>query len=229
MIKVIILCNNFEATKTIINKVVYSISEIKIVGIYNKSNEIPDAINDMNPDLIITTNKNLITLLNKKSILYNSGIILITNENVNTSNYTNVLAINNYLPYETISNTISEFIDETFHLSKKEKITNTLKNLGFDFKLSGTVYLYDAILYASSFKGYYSYEKIYKDVYTYVAKQNGSDVDRVKWSIARTINYMCNKHTKESYKIVEKYFGVCYPEKPTPKTVIGFIANILDL
>ena len=40
---------------------------------------------------------------------------------------------------------------------------------------------------------------------------------------------MYNNHTKESYKIVEDYFGTPYPSKPTPKLVISLIASKLSL
>ena len=102
------------------------------------------------------------------------------------------------------------------------------KNLGFNFKLAGTIYLCDSILYVSTYKGYYSFEQLKRDIYSYVADLNKTIPDRVKWAIARSINYMYEKHTKESYKVVEDYFGLKYPKRPTPKLVISLIANNLD-
>ena len=112
--------------------------------------------------------------------------------------------------------------------SQKEKAAKILSYLGFDFKLSGTIYLLDSILYAHTYKGSYSFEKLERDIYSYVANLNSTSVDRVKWSVFRTINYMYSKHTDESYKIVEKYFNLEYKSKPTPKLVISLIANNLD-
>ena len=121
------------------------------------------------------------------------------------------------------------FIKNTVGLSRREKAATMLVNLGFDFKLNGTVYLLDSILYAHTYKGAFSFEQLRRDVYSYVAQLNNTTIDRVKWSISRSINYMYKRHTKSSYAIVEKYLKVEFPIKPTPKLIVSIIANTLDL
>lgn len=133
------------------------------------------------------------------------------------------------LSFSDMAKEISNFIKENVECSRKEKATRILFKLGFDFKLAGTIYILDAILYVHSYKGSYSFEKLKRDIYSYVAKINGSNIDRVKWSIARSINYMYESHTQNSYKIIENFFGIEFPKKPTPKLVISLIANSLDM
>jgi hypothetical protein len=66
-----------------------------------------------------------------------------------------------------------------------------------------------------------------KDIYPYLAKVNHTQIDNVKWSIARTINLMYLHHTTKSILKLEEYFCLEHLQKPTPKHIISVISNKL--
>lgn len=227
MLKLLILCNKMETAKSIVNKIVSNLNDVKIIGFANTLSEANHILKEFQPDLIACTSKDIIYLINEKFINYYPGIILLTQKKYRAASYKNLVIIDPNNKTDFIIHKILTFIKQ-HQSSQREKAVKILTYLGFDFKLSGTVYLLDSILYAHTYKGSYSFEKLERDIYSYVANLNNTNVDRVKWSIFRAINYMYKKHTTSSYKIVEKYFSLEYPTKPTPKLIISLIANNLD-
>ncbi len=228
MLKILILCKSLSTTKKIANKILCDLEEIKIVGIANELNESKELILKTEPDFIISTTSSIIEFLENNINFYTPKVIIISRSSeIYTDNKT-MLILNYNMKFSEMSKYISKFIRQDISISKKDKVRKELSNLGFNFKLCGTIYLFDSILYSSTYKGYYSFEKLKRDIYSHVAELNNSTPDRVKWSIARSINYMFQKHTLKSYEVVEKYFGIKYPKKPTPKLVISRIANNLD-
>lgn len=227
MIQVLIICKENESVKRMINKILINIDGLKVVGIGNNLKEAQELIIKIQPDLIISSYVEILEFIKEKFISYHPGIVILSNKSKTRRN--KILHIENTLPNNEIAQKISIFVSSTIICSQKEKIINLLSKLGFTFNLAGTVYLLDAILYTHTYKGSYSFETLSNDVYSYVAELNNSNMDRVRWSIARSINYMYDKHTKSSYKVVEKYLKIQYPEKPTPKLIISILANNLDL
>lgn len=227
MIQVLIFCKENESIKKIINKVLINIDGLKIMGIGNNLKEAQELIIRIQPDLIISSFSEILGFIQEKFISYHPGIIILSNKS--KTKRKKVLYIENTLPAKEMAKRISLFINSTIVCSQKERIINLLSKLGFTFNLAGTIYLLDAILYTHTHKGSYSFETLSNDVYSHVAELNNSTIDRVRWSIARSINYMYDKHTKSSYKIVEKHLKIQYPEKPTPKLIISILANNLDL
>lgn len=229
MLKILIICKSFSTSKKITNKILCNINELQISGIANNLIEAKELLEKTETDFIITTISNIVELLEENLVSNIPRIILISKStNVSFSDSRKLLELSYNLNFQEMSKHILTFIRTDLNDSKKEQATEILSKLGFDFKLSGTLYLLDSILYANKCKGSYSFEKLKRDIYSHVAKQNNTDVNIIKWSIARSINYMCQKHTEETYEIIEKYFGIKYPKKPTPKLVINLIANILD-
>ncbi len=228
MLKLLILCKTPDTVKNIINKMVSNITDLRIIGIANTTLEAEKIMEEIQPEIIITTIEEIIETIQDKFFHYYPHIVLFSSSTNQDINYKNLLVIPLQLKYEVITNKISEFI-KTKVVSHREKATRILTHLGFDFKLNGTLYLLDAILYAHTYKGACSFEQLKRDIYPYISEINDTSANRVKWGIERSITYMYKKHTEDSYKIVERYFSIRYPEKPTPKLVINFISNHLDL
>lgn len=231
MLKILVLCNQISTAKALINNVISNIRDLQLVGIANSSKEALKLIEKNEPNLIISTNENVISLIKENFKYYTPGIILISKpkDDLTDFYYKNLLHLHYALNFEKITNYIINYIDNNYFSSKRKKAQEILASIGFNFKLTGTVYLLDSILYANTYKGSYSFEKLKKDIYSHIAIINNTTIDRVKWSIARSINYMYQKHTKTTYANAEKYFGIEYPSRPTPKQVISSIASILDL
>ncbi len=225
MLKVLIVCKENQTAKKIINKIVVKNEDLKIVGIANTLEETKDLFKVIEADLIITTNRNIVNLVKNKFIAHQPSIVLISKTKMSTVSTKKVLHLDYSLSFSEMAKKISMFIRKNLTSSDKEVVTEMLLKLGFDFKLSGTLFLLDAIVYARTFKGTYSFETLAKDIYTYVAENNNTTVKRVKWSIERPIHYMHKKCTKEDYKNIEKCFKIEYPEKLTPKLVINVLVN----
>lgn len=227
MLNLLIFCKKFETIKSIINKIIPNLNNVRIIGIANTLKESENILKETQPDLIITFSKEIISTITQNFINYYPKIILLSKLKYITQDYNNLIIVDSSKKIETITYEICKFIKAN-QSTQREKAINTLSKLGFDFKLSGTVYLLDSILYAHTYKGSYSFENLERDIYSHVAKINSTTLDRVKWSVNRAIKYMYNKHTSKSYKIIENYFYLKFPSKPTAKLIISLIANNLD-
>lgn len=224
MIRTLIICSNFEIAKRLINKILYKIDDVKIIGIMSRLK--PEVI-DRKINLIITSNKNIVYDVLDNKHLSSVKIIFISFYAIKLFENKNLLEFNYFSSDTAISNSITYFINTKFNNPSKKKVIKILKNLGFDFKLVGTLYLVESIMYIHSFKGY-SFETLYRDVYPYIANINNTTINRIKWSIERSIRYLYNKNNEKDILNIYNYFGVKYPDKITSKMIINFIANSLQ-
>lgn len=229
MVKVLIMSKQVNVCKEILNKILSQIDGLRIVGIVTKLSEANSIMKEIEPNLIISTELNIIKLLKSNFLTYSPSIVVLSKNTQKYTDYDKLLFLSFDLSYSEMSSRIFNFIKDDIISNFKEKTIDTLIKLKFDFNLSGTIYILESVLYIHTYKGSYSFEKMNRDIYPYIAKIYGTNSNRVKWSISRSINYMYNKHSKESYKIVEDYFGTPYPIKPTPKLVISLIASKISL
>lgn len=229
MLKLMLLCNTLSTSQKITNKIISNIENIRLIGIATNLEEAQGIMKETDPDLIVTTNLKIFELIQEKFIISSPGVILISNSKVNHDiSYKNYILFDYRESFSTITEKLSEFVKENLKTSKKEKAIKILSHVGFSFKLSGTNYLLDSILYANSYKGSYSFETLFYDVYSHVAELNNTNSNVVKWAIERSINYLYGSASKDTIKKIDKYFGVTFPEKITPKFTINFIANKLS-
>lgn len=230
MIKILIFCNKLTTAQLLTNKIISGVSDLQLIGITTTFDETQELIDKCEPDLIISTNEKIIDFVKKTYAHYTPAIVLLSKIDPLTDlYYKNCIILDSDSSIQNIAGYIFNFVQSAIKQSKKKHAINILTTLGFDFKLSGTIYLLDAILYANTYKNTYSYEQYQKSIYTHVAKLNNTYLDKVSWAITRTINYMYKKHTRESYQVLEKYLGLEYPSKPTPKLVVNTIATLLDI
>ena len=228
MIKVLVVCKNIENSKKIINNIICKISDLQITGIANSFEEAKELLMNNESDIIITTNQKIIEYLKVEFITYKPGIIIIDSIVRLENYYQKALLLDNKYDFETMKDKIVFFIKHYVESSQKEKIFNLLTKLGFEYNWSGTVYIQDAILYAHSYKGSYSFEHLKRDVYSEVALKNNTTISKVKWSIERALLYLYNKNLEETYSLSEELFKIKYPRRMTSKQIISIIANLLD-
>ena len=231
MINVLILCSDNSSAKNLVNNVISKIPDLRLIGIANTIEEGVFFIRKYEPFLILSTNTTLLDCLEKSPFAYRPGIILISNS-PETFNRT-YLFKNTFLRINTtednlklIFDKILNFISKKYITLKTENIKKFLITLGFDFKHSGSTFLVDCILYIIIHKDCSSFENLTKEVYPYVAKKNKTTPQIIKWSIERSINYLYNK--EETFDIIEKYLGIKYPEKITPKVLITLIISLFE-
>lgn len=104
------------------------------------------------------------------------------------------------------------------------KIINELLSLGYNFKLKGTQYLLETIVYISTKKDINLLENLEKNVYQHIAIRNRKKVLNIKTSIIKATNYVCNYQDED---VLYRYFSIKI--KMTPKLVISTILNKLDI
>lgn len=228
MLNVLLFCKQVDTSKKLLNKIIGKIPNFRLIGIASTIKEASDIMQSIEPNIILTTESSISDLLNNKFITYRPGIIYITNQKYSTKK-DNILILDFQLTFPEMTRRILRFINQNITGTYREKIISMLQTFKFNFNLTGTKYIIDAILYVHSYNGSYSFEKLKRDVYAYVAKINSSTENKVKWSIERSINYMHKNHTPKSYKIIEDFFGVKYPQKPTPKLLISMFVNKVEI
>lgn len=103
-----------------------------------------------------------------------------------------------------------------------KKIKNELLLLGYNFKLKGTQYLLETIKYIYIKNDMSLLENLEKNVYKYIAENNGKKVLNIKTSIIKATNYVYNYQDE---KKIYEYFSI--EIKITPKLVISTILNKL--
>lgn len=103
----------------------------------------------------------------------------------------------------------------------KEKITNEILYLGYDFSHKGTKYMIETINYIS-LNTDRSFESLEKDIYPIIAKKYNESVHNIKCRInsATTAMYY-NCDSKE----LQEYFSFYTDTKPKVKTIINTILN----
>lgn len=229
MLKILIVCKEYGMAKDYVNSIVARISSLRLIGIANTLIEAQGIMIKDKPDLILTNIPSILPFVKETFILHLPKIILISKASKKKNLPENIFLINENIGLPAIKSLISNFLKANSMSSKKEQITKLLLDFGFDFGITGTNFLVDAILYTHTYEGSHYFERLGRDVYSYVAKINGTNSSKVGWSINRSVAYMYEKHTKKTYGNIEKYFKIKYPEKPTPKLIINLIANNLDI
>lgn len=225
MINVLIVCNNFVIVKKIVNEILHKIENLKIIGIIDNLDLKTETL-EKETNLIITNNTDLVSQVINNQLLSSIKIVSISFNNFKCFDNKNVLEINYFSPNNIISDTVKYFISTTFNDPSKDKIITILKNIGFDFNLIGTIYLIDSIVYIHFFKEF-SFDTLQKDIYPYVANLNNTTISRVKWAIERCIKYLYRSNSNTAFSEIYHYFGIRYPNKITPKTLINLISNSL--
>ncbi len=218
MYKAIIYNNNLKLIKRICNILLGKLDNIKLIGITSNIEELTDMLNHNKINMIIVSEcgtKKLENLSLFKNI--ENKIIFCQNpQNFRNSKY--IL----HLPLECndkyLQKEFQKFILKINARSVRKKVYKIMERLNFDFKLIGTNYLLEAIVYSYINKEKYLFENLTQEVYPYIAKIYNVKPDNVKWSIVRSVNSL-----KFNSNLNELFSNYC--EKITPKTLISEIVN----
>ena len=150
--------------------------------------------------------------------------IIIGDENMgNVKNSKHVLYLSTHTNQKSTLKQIKSFtqkIDEEFI---RKKVIRILEKFNFDFKLIGTKYLLESILYSYMTKETYLFENLEKQIYPYVSKKYNDTPLNIKWAIIRSINNM--KARLNTCNLPN--FSLENSEKITSKYIISEIVNKL--
>lgn len=232
MIKVLIVCKDNLTAKSIVNNVTSKISDLHLIGIGNTIAEGLNLLKKREPTLIITTSQKFLEILNNECTTYTPGFVLISKPDPDHPAVYKYRKLLLHIPYtdnfELILNSTFRFVTDNYSTSKKKFIKQILTDIGFDFKLIGTNFLFDSILYITNYTGASGFNNLSSDVYPFVATKHNSTPLVIKWAITRSIKYLYNKCDSETLKKIEDYFDIKYPKKMTPKIIIKSITHMLE-
>lgn len=227
MYNLLLMGDNYNTIKQICNSIISKIENIKIIGITIDFNELCSLISETKSEIIIICNTNYDTLPLLKISNYTPLIIIISDYKTKIKKFKNKILISNKVSSKYILNQIESCIENRNVEFVRQEVVDILKYLKFDFKFLGTHYLLDCIVYSYLHRDSYEFENLEKKVYPYIATKNKTSAGNVKWAIIRSINNMYLNHTTQTFHIIEDYFCISFPEKPTNKLIIGMIVNKL--
>ena len=102
-----------------------------------------------------------------------------------------------------------------------------LEKLHFDFKVLGTTYLIETILYCYENRADCVFDNLERNVYPHIAKKYNASLNKVKWDIIRTTEIMNTNVSLINQKHLPDTLKVNVFEKTTAKQLIGAIlANL---
>lgn len=223
MYNVVIFSNNLNLIKKFSNIIFKHFDNMRFSGFASNKKELSALCETSNINMIILSDKDskkdsLLPLLKH---IENKIIIYDVPNNFKNSKYTL------YIPYCADTNFIIEKLNKFAYKSGEKairlKIHHILETLNFDFKLVGTNYLLESIVYSYFTKDKYHFENLEKRIYPYVSQKYNLSVENIKWSIIRAVNHM---KFHSSSKELEKY-NLLFIEKITPKSIILEIVNRL--
>lgn len=213
MLKIIFYNPDLKQVKNICNNIINQFENLQIVGIATMESEINSLHKNTNADIIIynydSVNSRILKYLEKfkiKIIFYNNL------KNLNNNNYT--LYLSQKSKINSIQESIKAFIikfDEQFIY---QKVFEVLKKYDLNFKLNGTFYLINCIVYSYLNKDKYVSDNLEKNVYPQIAKQFNTTISTVKWAVIRATNSIKD--------ILDPEIAI---DKITPKSLINEIVN----
>lgn len=224
MYKVVLFNSSLELVKKYCNLLFNEFNNIKLAGIASNKKELSFICQNSKINIIILSSKDmknenisyLLDTIEYKVIIYDSS-----------KNHPKSSKYNLYIPIDSTDEYIlekfSSFISKVNERTIRKKVRRILEKLNFDFKLVGTNYLLESIVYSYLNKDNYLFENLEKKIYPYVSQKYNVSLQNIKWSIIRSINSMKSNLNSASFK----NYNIDFPEKITSKLLISEIVNRL--
>lgn len=188
MLKILILTNDMESLKTLCNTILNRVEILQICGISTNLEEFITLGEKLSPDIIYMNASDYMqskfyskTNLAKYKIIY-------CNTATTFKNSPNKLLISRNSSANQAIELIRDFAKKHDLTRVRNIVIRLLEELHFDFKIVGTTYLLETILFCYENRADYVFENLEKNVYPHIAKKYNSNADNVKWSITRAIN-----------------------------------------
>lgn len=227
MFNLLILHTDVNSVKNICNNFVCELSEIHLCGITTSIEEFDIFFEKNKPDIILMDYQSYIkskyTNYTETKLL---KILFCSNEKICKCTATKLIVPEN-INLTTLLKSVKIFISKQSTELLRKKVIKLLQSFCFDFKLIGTTYLLESILYCYEHKTDYVFENLEKKVYPFVATLCNVNVCVVKHAIIRSINIMhCNLSTSAKKQLAEN-FKVDIFEKTTAKQFISMVVTKL--
>lgn len=227
MLKLVVLIEDLKNVKTLCNSIIRRIPSIQLLGTGTNMNEFNQLVDSVQPDLIMMDYSDFINSKYYITSEYKKSKIIFSNTKRPLRNSCNTLCIWKNAPIEDTIAVISKFISKKdLELIRKE-IIKILENFHFDFKILGTTYLIETILYCYENRADCVFDNLERNVYPYVAQKFHTSLNNVKWNIIRATEIMNANISILNQKHLPDTLKVNVFEKTTSKQIIGVIlANL---
>lgn len=203
-LKIVILDKEFENIKFVINKIINNIEEINIIS------------------YVATTEEEVLNITSKNEI----NAILANQKYIKSTNIKEIetVAIEQSINDEQLKRKligINERLTKEEDMKKiNKKVIWELSNLGYNFKLKGTQYIVETIMYIYKKKNIDLLDNLEENVYKAIAIKNNKSLSNIKTNIIKSTKFV---DTYQNKNILYKYFSLDI--KITPKLVISTILN----
>lgn len=224
MCNFIIYNNNLNLIKKYGNIIFSNFNDIHLSGIASNKKELESILKMKKPNLIIISyadsiKPSLLPLVNN----IENKIIICEDDNhlLKSTKHILYLSINSNI--ELTLKKLKLFTPKLDEEYIRKRVRKILEKFNFNFKLIGTKYLLEAIIYSYFTRETYLFENLEKDIYPYVSQKYNVNPLTIKWAIIRSINTMKSKSNLTCLQSL----SVDDTEKITSKFIISEIVNKL--
>lgn len=224
MFNLIIYSNNLKQIKKYGNVIFSNFTNIHLSGIASNKKELEFFLKSQKINLILISCADS----QKPSILplisnIENKIIICDDEEKCLKSSNHILYLSSHSNLESTLKKLKLFTPKVNEEFIRKRVRKILEKFNFDFKLIGTKYLLEAIVYSYLTREAYLFENLEKQIYPYVSQLYNVSPLNIKWGIIRTINNMRLKLTKSDLQ----NFSLENSEKITSKFIISEIVNRL--
>ena len=227
MLKLVILNEDLKNVKTLCNNIIRKIPNIQIQGFSTCMKEFNQLVASVQPDLIMMDYSDYINSKYYITSEYKKAKIIFSDMKKPLRNTYSTLCIWNNSTIEEKITSMVKFISKKDLALIRKKVIKMLEDFHFDFKILGTTYLIETILYCYENRADCVFDNLERNVYPYVAQKFHATLDKVKWDIIHTTEIMNTNVSLINQKQLPDTLKVNMFEKTTAKQLIGAIlANL---
>ena len=208
MIKTLILDDNFQYIKTIVNTVISKIDEIQTTYICTTVKEALNILENNIINLVLldlrlpdSTGIEVINKINQYNNIKKPNIIIISEDYELINNVKNNYEYDNVISkgekqqeiYKKILDAVKSLKYEEYKKEIKEKIYKEMTSIGYNFKYKGSMYLVEAITYIYESNNLELLDNLEKNVYNVIAFKYNKSINNIKTNIIKATNSINNK------------------------------------
>lgn len=231
MVNILIADDNIEFAKLLVNDIVSTNENLRIVKIATNGKETLELMNKDKIDIVLLDLKMPIyngyeileKLSDEKKKEYENSIIVITGEaecipKIMNNKLVAFIVLKGANQYEDIMNKIDRIVEIKLQYIIRKKIITELHNIGYNLNHVGTQYLAEAIFEIYKKKDDFN-GNLEKEIYPLLSIHFQKSIHNIKCNITRATENMSYYCCQEN---LDKYFeGI----RPTTKTVISIILS----
>jgi len=189
MKKLLLAFEDFDFTKDFFNLIALKFSEEIIVsGITNNIKETTSHFLKYFPDIICTDADTYINICDKISSFEPIYFIIDNKKLLNIPKNTSNMNISD--SFKDLVYQFKSIFSNSVTRKLELKLYKQFHDLNFNFKLSGTRYLFEAILFVYEHNNLYALDNMKKNIYPEVSNKYHTNPNKVKWNIEKSISYM---------------------------------------